>query len=423
LKTTLITSENDRKKPALVFLCQRLPYPPTTGEKITSFNFLRHLTTKYRVFLGTFIDNESDREHLPALRAMLTDMHVSEIRKPQIFAKAFPRWLLGDPISFAIFRDRKLSQWLDEVETREKPVAIFTHSSNISGYAVDHFQRNEGNEPIRVLHFADVDSEKFSAYATQSKGLKKLIFSIESARVRRQEQRLTDRADHVAVISDDEANVLRDTLTRHQDRVVTLPNGVDTELFDRSKYPIAPFEANGKGIVFTGAMDYPPNIEAVTWFTEHVFPSLRERIPDVRFLIVGTRPSAEVKKLGELAGVIVTGRVDSTAAYMAHADVAVAPIRIARGVQNKVLEAMAMSLPVVVSPEALVGIAATPDKHLVLADSADAWIEACTQLLANKTRAAELGVASRELVCNLYNWSAQFARLDSYLEQSCPGRA
>jgi glycosyltransferase involved in cell wall biosynthesis len=146
-------------------------------------------------------------------------------------------------------------------------------------------------------------------------------------------------ANHVAVISDDEANVLRSNLTHHQDRVVTLPNGVDTDLFDRSKYPVAPFEANGKSIVFTGAMDYPPNIEAVSWFAENVFPPLKRRIPDVKFLIVGTRPSAEVKKLGELEGIIVTGRVDSTAAYMAHADVAVAPIRIARGVQNKVLEA------------------------------------------------------------------------------------
>lgn len=417
LNVKLNTSETAITKPALVFLCQRLPYPPTTGEKITSFNFLRHLCTKYRVFLGTFIDNESDREHLPALRAMLTDMHVSEIRKPQVFFKAFPKWLLGDPISFAIFRDRKLSKWLDKVEASEKPVAVFTHSSNISGYAVDHFRRNQGNEPIRVLHFADVDSEKFSAYASKATGLKKLIFSIESARVRRQEQRLTDMANHVAVISDDEANVLRSTLSHHQDRVVTLPNGVDTDLFDRSKYPVAPFEANGRSIVFTGAMDYPPNIEAVSWFAENVFPSLKQRIPDVKFLIVGTRPSAEVKKLGELVGIIVTGRVDSTAAYMAHADVAVAPIRIARGVQNKVLEAMAMSLPVVVSPEALVGIAATPDKHLVLADSADAWIDACAELLANKPRSAELGMASRELVCDLYNWSAQFARLDSYLEQ------
>jgi polysaccharide biosynthesis protein PslH len=417
LNAKLKTSETAVTKPALVFLCQRLPYPPTTGEKITSFNFLRHLCTKYRVFLGTFIDNESDREHLPALRAMLTDMHVSEIRKPQVFVKAFPKWLLGDPISFAIFRDRKLSKWLEKVESNEKPVAVFTHSSNISGYAVDHFQRSEGNEPIRVLHFADVDSEKFAAYASKATGLKKLIFSIESARVKRQEQRLTDMASHVAVISDDEANVLRSTLSHHQDRVVTLPNGVDTDLFDRSKYPVAPFEANGKSIVFTGAMDYPPNIEAVSWFAENVFPSLKRRIPDVKFLIVGTRPSAEVKKLGELEGIIVTGRVDSTAAYMAHADVAVAPIRIARGVQNKVLEAMAMSLPVVVSPEALVGIAATPDKHLVLADSAESWVVACAELIENKPRSAELGIASRELVCDLYNWSAQFARLDSYLEQ------
>ncbi len=407
-------------KPALVFLCQRIPYPPIKGERITSFNLLRHLMKHYRVFVGTFIDDPADRRDIETLRKMVTGLYVGEVRKPWAYVQALPRWLAGEPISYALFRDGSLGRWLDEIETREKPVAIVTHSSNISTYAVDRFRHMGPGKPRRILHFADVDSEKFVAYAKQTPGVMGWVYGEEARRVRREERRLTAGADCVAFVSDEEAELFRGVLTsnEHRERVVTLPNGVDTELFDRQRYPEAPFAGKGATYVFTGAMDYLPNIEAVAWFAQEVFPRIRAELPEAQFYIVGAKPTPEVQKLADRDGVFVTGRVESVAAYLAHAEVAVAPLRIARGIQNKVLEAMAMAMPVVVSPGALTGIDAHPGEHLLCADSADEWVRACVDLVHDTGRGKRIGAAGRQRVLELYNWEAQFAKLDQLLHPS-----
>lgn len=403
-------------KPALVFLCQRIPYPPIKGERITSFNLLRHLVKHYRVFVGTFIDDPSDASGIPVLRDMVAGLYVGEVRKPWAYVQALPRWLAGEPISYAIFRDRRLKCWLDEVYANQRPVAVVTHSSNISAYAVDPFSQVSTGAPKRILHFADVDSEKFVAYAERSSGVKRWIFAEEARRVRREEQRLTDGADYVALVSDEEAELLRSVLDHNHDRVVTLPNGVDTELFDRSRYPDAPFVGAGATFIFTGAMDYPPNIEAVVWFACEVFPGIRAVLPNAQFYIVGAKPTAEVQKLSDREGVTVTGRVDSVATYLAHADVAVAPLQIARGIQNKVLEAMAMAMPIVVSPGALTGIAGIPGEHLLCADTVAEWQRACISLVRDREAARRMGAAALELVKARYGWDAQFEKLDRLLK-------
>jgi len=402
-------------KPALVFLCQRLPYPPIKGERITSFNLLRHLTRHYRVFVGTFIDDPAERAEIDKLRGMVEGLHVAEIRKPWAFVRAFPRWIWGEPISFALFRSRGLDRWLDRIEAQHRPVAVVTHSSNISAYAVDKFRRDNGVEPVRVLHFADVDSEKFAAYVQRSRGLWKWIFAVEARRIRRQERRLTAKADAVAFVSDEEADLFRSILDEHRDRVVTLPNGVDAETFAPGRYLEPPFQGRGAAFVFTGAMDYLPNIDAVTSFAQGVFPEIRRALPHAQFLIVGSKPAAAVRNLGREPGVIVTGRVDSVAAYLAHAQVAVAPLLIARGIQNKVLEAMAMAMPVVVSRGALTGIRARSGEHLICADTPEEWLAACVGLVHDRDRARRLGEAARNLVLETYTWEAQFARLDRIL--------
>ncbi len=410
-------------KPSLVFLCQRIPYPPIKGERITSYNLLRHLVRDYRVSLGTFIDDEADVSGIPTLRGMVEDLHVEFIRKPWAYARAFPRWLNGDPLSFALFRSRGLDRWLDRVEADRPPVAVVTHSSNISAYAVDKFRRRTGTEPRRVLHFADVDSEKFVAYAGLASGPKRWLLATEARRVRREERRLTAAADAVAFVSDEEADMFRSILAFHRDRVVTLPNGVDSATFSPDHYPEAPTNGAQSSIVFTGAMDYLPNIHAVTWYAREVFPRIRASVPGVRFTIVGTRPTREVQRLANDDAIVVTGRVDSVAAYLAAAHLAVAPLQIARGIQNKVLEAMAMAKPVVVSPGAMTGIAARSGEHLICAETVSEWVEACIDLFVDHEKASRLGRNARQLVLERYTWDAQFARLDQLLGSGDPSRA
>jgi sugar transferase (PEP-CTERM/EpsH1 system associated) len=322
---------------------------------------------------------------------------------------------MGDPVSYALFRSRRLDRWLKRIDAMDPPVAIVTHSSNISTYAVDQFRRTHSTEPGRILHFADVDSEKFLAYARDATGLKRWLFRSEAARVRREERRLAAGADFVAFVSDEEADLFRSILpTSHSDRVVTLPNGVDTAMFSPDRFPSGAntMEAD---FVFTGAMDYPPNVEAVKWFAREVFPRVRAAVPGARFVIVGSRPASDVRRLAADA-IMVTGRVDSVVPYLARARVAVAPLRLARGVQNKVMEAMAMAKPVVVSRGALTGIGAFSGEHLVCADSANNWVDACVDLATNAERAYRLGQNARRLMVERYSWDAQFARLDRLLE-------
>ena len=404
------------EKPALVFICQRLPIPPLKGERIQSFNILRHLTKRYRVFVGSFIDDRADAEEIERLRTSVEDLCVGYAFRPWAFVRAIPRWLAGDPISFAVFRSHRLAQWLDSVDAKHGPVTVLAHSSNVCAYAVDRFKRGAASGPRRVLYFSDVDSEKFAAYAERSGGVMRWLLGVEAARVRREEDRLAACADAIGFVSDDEANVFRAILPRHSGRVFTLPNGVDTELFDPARYPAAPFATDGPVFMFTGAMDYLPNIDAVVWFTAQAWPAIRSALPGARFMIVGANPAPRVRRLTDDPSIVVTGRVESTAAYLAHADVAVAPLLIARGIQNKVLEAMAMAMPVVVSSGALTGIAAVNGKHLVCANSPDDWAKACVELVRDPGRARELGAAARQRVQQAHSWPAQLARLDRVLE-------
>ena len=404
-------------RPALVFLCQRIPYPPIKGDRITSFNLLRHLCTRYRVFLGTFVDDTADNPREPVLASMVEEMHISRIRKPWGFVRALPRWLRGEPISFALFRSRSLDRWLDAIGKRHDPVAVVAYSSNISTYAVDKF-RHGAQTRKRILVFGDVDSEKFVAYAERATGPKRWLFATEAKRVRREERRLTAEADTVTLVTDEEANLFRSIFDEHRERVAVLPNGVDTGIFSPERYPQAPFSAGGTTLIFTGAMDYPPNVEAVVWFARKIFPAIRAKVPNAQFLIVGINPTQEVKELARDPAITVTGRVESVAAYLAHAQVAVAPLQIARGVQNKVLEAMAMALPVVASKGAMTGIAATPGENVVCADEPPQWIDACLRLLGDSAEARRIGSAARKLVLERYNWEAQFDRLDRLLAES-----
>ena len=405
-------------RPALVFLCQRIPYPPIKGDRIATFNFLRHLSRRYRVFLGTFVDAPGDEAGIPEVRAMVEGLHVGAIRKPWAFARALPRWLAGEPISFALFRSRALGRWLERIEAAQHPVATVAYSSNIAGYAIDRPGGSGAGAVPRILMFGDVDSEKFAAYAQKATGLRRLIFALEARRVRREEVRLARRASVTTFVTDDEAALFRAVHGPGCGNVQVLPNGVDADLFDPARYPAAPFPAGGPVFVFTGAMDYQPNIEAVGWFARAVLPGLRQALPGARFMIVGTRPAREVVALGLQAGVVVTGRVASTAAYLAHASAAVAPLQIARGVQNKVLEAMAARCAVVLSKGALTGIDADDGTHLIVADTPAEWIAACCMLAQDRPRARRIGDAARALMLRNHGWDSQFARLDAMLATS-----
>ncbi len=403
-------------RPAVLFLCQRLPFPPNKGEKITSFNLVRHLGQRFDVHVGTFVDTREDVPEIEKLRPFCASLHVERIVKPWAWGPAALRWLGGLPLSFALFRAAGLEAYIRTVIEQYQPVAIVTHSSNISDYAVTPTPRRI----VRVLHFADVDSEKFAAYAERNKGWRRWLFALEARRVRAAEARLTADADAIAFVSDEEAALFRSVVGTRAARIVTIANGVDAEAFEPGKSWSRPSWGNGPTFVFTGAMDYQPNIDAVIWFAETVLPRLLAVRDDVQFAIVGSNPAPAVRALANRRNVIVTGRVPDVQPYLAYAAAVVAPLQIARGIQNKVLEALAMSRPTIVSVHALTGIGTPDTTPVITADSADEWAAACLQILNEPAAAAALAARARPFVLEHFSWNARLRTLDELLPAPCP---
>jgi len=372
---------------------------------------VRHLGRRFDVHIGTFVDTQDDVAEIEALRPYCASLYVGRICRPWAWVPAGLRWLRGAPLSFALFRSAGLKAYVRQVITQHRPVAIVTHSSNISEYALFP----TAHPTVRLLHFADVDSKKFAAYATLAKGWKRWVLALEARRVRAAEMRLSASADAVAFVSDEEAALFRTIVGDRRGKVVTIANGVDSEAFDPGKPWTRPVWGSGEAFVFTGAMDYQPNIDAVLWFADAVFPTLRATRSQTQFVIVGSNPSPAVRALANRPGIIVTGRVPDVQPYLAHATAVVAPLRIARGIQNKVLEALAMGRPTIVSTDALTGIGKPGMAPVIVADGVDAWIAACLRVLDDPASAAELAKGARPFVKEHFSWAARLRALDALL--------
>ena len=236
----------------------------------------------------------------------------------------------------------------------------------------------------------------------------------EARQLLRHERRVAGQTDASIFVSQPEAALFRKLAPEVQEKVLVIPNGIDAMHFSPENAGQRP-EVDGMPlIVFTGWMDYRPNVDAVVWFGNNVFPKLCNRFPDASFVIVGARPSGAVRALGQREGIVVTGAVPDTRPYVGYADVVVAPMRIGRGIQNKVLEGMAMARPVIATPQALEGIDASPDVHLLLAEDSHGFLSGVERLM-DPIFAKSVGAAARQRVLEFYDWSQSLAGYDRLL--------
>jgi sugar transferase (PEP-CTERM/EpsH1 system associated) len=394
----------------LLLLIHRIPYPPNKGDKIRSYHLLKHLAQSYRVHLATFVDDPDDWQHVPRVEALCASSH---------FAKLNPLWarvrslgaLFGNrSLSLDYYRDASTKVWVDAAVKQHNIARVLVFSSAMAQYA-DAYPGMR-----RVVDFCDVDSDKWRQYAEQKSWPMSMLYRHEAKQLLAYERKIARDYDASLFVSQPEADLFRQLAPESVDRIGHFNNGVDTDYFSPLPASASPYQAGEQAVVFTGAMDYWPNVDAVQWFATDVFPQLRARFPSLHFYIVGARPSAQVTALANLPGVTVTGTVPDVRPYILHADVAVAPLRIARGIQNKVLEAMAMASRVVVSPQALEGIDATPGAELLLADGAAEFVAAVTQLL--QTRNTTIGPAARRRVETQYSWPSNLACIGERLECS-----
>ncbi len=389
----------------LLFLAHRIPFPPNKGDKIRSFHLLRHLAARYAVHLGAFVDDPDDWQYQDALKPYCASIKLLPLHPRAARIASLAGLFTGEALTLPYYRNRKLARWADALAACGKVSRGLAFSSAMAQFMPAKLSR-------RVLDMVDVDSDKWQQYAPTQRWPLSAVYAREARKLASWEARVAQDFDATLLVSHDEAALLQQRVPRARHKIAAFENGVDADYFSPARDYSNPYPADVRSIVFTGAMDYWPNIDAVAWFAERIFPAVRDAVPAAQFTIVGSRPGERVGALARQPGVAVTGEVPDVRPYLAHAACAVAPLRIARGVQNKVLEAMAMARPVVASPQAAEGIRAQAGRDYILAHGEAEFAEAVATQLQTPATAAQ----ARDCILANYDWGRNLAAIDRLFE-------
>ena len=393
---------------SILFLCHRLPWPPSKGDKIRSYHVLQRLAEHYRVYLGAFVDDPADWQYLAPVQALCAEVCVRPLTPWQTRRRALASLLRGEALTVGVYRDRVMRRWIEGLLTERKMDLALCYSSGVAPFVLAHSQLR------RVMDFVDVDSDKWRQYAQANQGLTRMIYQREARRLAQFERTVATQFDASVLVSEAEAKFFRQQVPAAADKVHGIPNGVGGEYWDPQRIYANPYQPAERVVVFVGAMDYRANVHAATWFAREVWPHILARRPDARFYIVGSKPTAAVRALGQLAGIVVTGRVEDVRPYLAHAHAVAAPLRIARGIQNKVLEALAMEKVLLATPEAWEGIEDFAGRQGCISDSPDVMATEALRWL--DTPQAERMPAARAMVLSRFDWARN---LDAYERVIC----
>ena len=392
----------------VLFLSHRFPYPPTFGSRVRAFNVIKHLARAHDVTLVSLVRSAAEAEDAKGIAPFCHAFHAMRVYEPLQALKlalATPTPLTA---SEAFFHSAAMSRTLASLLAGRSFDLVFAHCSAIGRY-VEHL----AGMP-KVMDFCDVDSRKWLDYASFKPWPLSLGYRWEALRLTAVERRLARRFDRVAVATVAEAKALADIGVAGN--VDVFPNGVDLDYFhDRG----ASFDSDL--ITFLGRMDYYPNEQCMTRFFQQVL--LQRARPSLRLQLVGADPGPAVLRLARLPGVTVTGTVPDVRPYVQGSALTVAPLQIARGTQNKILESMAMAVPTVCSPIAAAGIEATPGMHLRVAQSREQWCEDILQLTGDRALRRRQGDAARAHVQATYAWWRAMQRVDDMLERCMAAHA
>ncbi len=381
----------------ILYLAHRIPYPPNKGDKLRAFRQIERLSRDHRVWCACFVDTPHDWRNVAPLREYCEDIVAVEL-KP-IYAK-----LRG---LFALFGGRTVTEGFYESADMRRALlrlarsvdfdAVVAFSSSMAPYALAI------KAPRRVLDLCDFDSRKWLDYAEHSSGLKRAMYRTEGERLADRERQWIDAFDATVLITQSEAELLD---TAQPDKLHIIGNGV--EIPER----FSPVPGLHPTVGFVGVMDYFPNIDAVTWFARECWPMIRSAHPSAVFRIVGRSPTRTVRRLARLDGVQVAGAVDDIADELCRIDVSVAPLRIARGIQNKVLEAMAAAKPVVLTSKAAAGINAGNGADYLVGDTAPQIAGFIRDLLGDAQLRQRVGTSARRFVADRHRWYVELNRFE-----------
>ena len=380
----------------LLFIAHRVPYPPDKGERVRAFHEITALAGRFRITVAALAHSDGDVAAASELGRWCEKVLTGRAGGRLGFVRGALSVAAGRSATEGFFRNKRFLQTLVEEGGREPFDLVFGYSSSTLPYVLAVPAK------ARVMDLVDVDSAKWDSYAQAARGPKRWLYTREARGVRALERRAVECCDAVLLVSEAEKRALGIS----REKVMSVGNGVDTEYFRPLERPPGP-----PSLVFTGTMDYRPNVDGVCWFVREVWPELRRRVPELTFTIVGRDPAPEVRRLAEQPGVTVTGAVPDVRPYLAAATVAVVPLRIARGIQNKILEAMAMDRAVVGSSPAIEGLDVDVGKDLLQADSPDDWVRSVRTLLDGGDLRRALQRSARACVEGKYSWSTRMAPL------------
>ena len=380
----------------LLYISHRVPYPPDKGERVRGFHEIVALAEQFDVTVAAVRHDRAEEAHANELRRWASDVLLAPPNGCRLLRGGLSA-LGGRSVTEAYFRSRGLSRQIAAAH-RECPFDVaMGYSSGMLPYllAVD--------APMHVMDLVDADSAKWAAYAASGGRLARWTYRREAAAVARLERRAVEGCDAVVAVSQTEADIIGPD-------VHVVANGVDTDYFspDGESADLGP-----AAMVFLGTMSYRPNIEAVCWFVENVWPQLFERVSGAAFVIVGRQPTPAVERLGELDGITVTGDVDDVRPYLRGARGVVCPLQTARGIPNKILESMAVARPVIASPLALQGLDLQVGRDILQALGPEQWIAECERVLSDPSAADALGQAARQCVVASYGWTQRMRPLVS----------
>lgn len=386
----------------ILFLTHRVPWPPNRGDKIRSHHILRKLMEYRPVHLACFADDEEEAGEDSDIRSSLVSRQIALRSKPN-WQAGMEAVASGKPVSLTSFESDEIRDYVRTI-LKTRPIdCIFVFSGQMAQFIPVEYSGR------LVMDFADVDSAKFESYAEDGVGPMAWINRREGKLLRAFEKQVATIADHSLFVSEAEAQLFRQRSGLSDEKVKAVGNGIDLDFYDPDKVTAIESAVTGPLIIFTGQMDYRPNVEAVESFTTEVMPEILKQHPNARFAIVGRAPTAEVARLDGVNGTTVTGSVDDIRSWLKAADVVVAPLRIARGIQNKVLEAMAMGRPVVASAPAAHGIVAVNGEHFCVTDDPQHEARLVCDLLSDPAKAKALGDRASGLTRSTYSWETQLA--------------
>jgi sugar transferase (PEP-CTERM/EpsH1 system associated) len=392
----------------ILYICHRFPFPPKRGGKIRPFNMIRHLSADHRVTVVSLARSAQEATEGEGIATHCARYEMARVRNPVQVMRMVARLPTPVPSSMGFFYSPWAARRVRRLLEAERFDLIVVHCSSVAQYVA------QVRGIPKILDFGDMDSQKWLEYARYKPFPLSAGYWLEGVKLARAEKRLA-RCFHMATAT---TRAEWQTLEGYGTGVPTdwFPNGVDSDYFapDGGDY-------DPDTISFIGRMDYYPNQECMFDFCQRTWPVLKARRPAMKLLIVGADPPPAVRKLAQLPGVIVTGSVPDVRPYVRRSALMVAPLNIARGTQNKILEAMAMGVPVVTSPVAAGGVDAEGEKHFLIADTPQGYADAVLRIVEHPEERARLSRAGRARMLSHHDWSHSMERLDRIIERCVSG--